>query len=625
MTLFPGASPIDIGEAKDGKRIILTPKDRSNHMHVVGSTDTGKSTLLERMIRKDIAAGHGLCLVDPSSSLYRKVLGWIATYGYDRSRQIHLIDPAAQGWRVGFNPLWAPTGDVNEMFDSVDLVLDAFAQAMGGEDTLSMPRFVKVCSALTFALAAKRLTLLDAFEMIPIHRTAHREWLAAGTPDRLVRSVWEELNALNLPRHQHKLSEQFESTFNRMFDVLKAPALRAMVGQMEHVIDFRTAMDRGDIVLVNLGRSRGFSRQAGDALGRMLINAMFNAALEREADAARPFYLYVDECHRYVTEDVEGILTECRKFGLHVTLAHQYLKQLELVSERFFHAVMTQARIKVVFSVGRSDAKLLADEILADQYDLEKPKRSLDKPTVVGFGRVLLRHHMRTKTEARSETDSEGEGEVIHEAVATSELFGSGQVTTFDADNNPVAAVLATNAASGRVVSTGRGTSQHHGRSTSSSLAQSDAEGEGEALEPILEWMHTALHTVEELNHLAAVELQKQGTGHAAVKVVTRPTQWMRTIAIEKTAPRPELLSAAIQRITEWSEFTSSTAAVEKEIDARVGWIEEEVRCFNLVAEPEPNTTVSSLGGSSDAAFAAFAARVKRRRPIKGKEPEDKD
>jgi septin family protein len=48
--------------------------DRRAHMYVMGKTGTGKSTLLETLIRQDIEKGEGLALLDPHGDLVEKVL-----------------------------------------------------------------------------------------------------------------------------------------------------------------------------------------------------------------------------------------------------------------------------------------------------------------------------------------------------------------------------------------------------------------------------------------------------------------------------------------------------------------------------------------------------------------------
>src|SRR2546422_115325 len=47
--------------------------DRRSGMYVIGKTGTGKSTLMETMIRQDIENGEGVALLDPHGDLVEKI------------------------------------------------------------------------------------------------------------------------------------------------------------------------------------------------------------------------------------------------------------------------------------------------------------------------------------------------------------------------------------------------------------------------------------------------------------------------------------------------------------------------------------------------------------------------
>ena len=96
-----------LGTTRKGRTLSLTSEERSCHIHVVGASGTGKSKLLESMIRQDILSpsGHGLCLIDPHGTLADPIVEWCAALKIGKHRRIHVIDPADGEWSVGFNPL----------------------------------------------------------------------------------------------------------------------------------------------------------------------------------------------------------------------------------------------------------------------------------------------------------------------------------------------------------------------------------------------------------------------------------------------------------------------------------------------------------------------------------------
>jgi type IV secretory pathway TraG/TraD family ATPase VirD4 len=174
--------------------------------------------------------------------------------------------------------------------------------------------------------------------------------------------------------------------------------------QQEDVIDFRRIMDEGDILLVNLSSGRRISEDNASLLGALMVNDLFLKARGRPK-GARPFYLYVDECSRFVSEEIGRILDEGRQFGLHLILAHQHLAQLKKAGDAVYNAVWTDARTKVVFGgLSPDDAKVMAETVYMDEVDFEEPKESLSKPVTTGYEIIQLRS--RTETHGNSRTQS---------------------------------------------------------------------------------------------------------------------------------------------------------------------------------------------------------------------------
>ena len=118
-----------------------------------------------------------------------------------------------------------------------------------------------------------------------------------------------------------------ESVLNKVTAFTFNPQLRLILGADENRLNFRQIMDEGKVLLVDLGRC--------DAETRRLVGSLIVIGLEQGArsrkDARgnrRPFYFCIDEFQDFCANDgaaqtLAQILSECRKFGLHLTLAHQ--------------------------------------------------------------------------------------------------------------------------------------------------------------------------------------------------------------------------------------------------------------------------------------------------------------
>src|SRR5438045_4102403 len=67
--------------------------DRRAHMYVIGKTGTGKSSLLEGMIRQDVLAGNGLALFDPHGDLAERLQDWIPESRREDLIYLNVPDP----------------------------------------------------------------------------------------------------------------------------------------------------------------------------------------------------------------------------------------------------------------------------------------------------------------------------------------------------------------------------------------------------------------------------------------------------------------------------------------------------------------------------------------------------
>ena len=428
---------LKIGTTSNGELILITDAERARHVHVVGAVGTGKSKLLESMIRQDIVNRRGLCLIDPHGALADDIETWCAANTFGRIRSIHLIRPGDTVFVPGFNPLRTVPGEALSV--RVDAMVAACGQAWGVQDMSETPRLEKILRALFYALAVRNLTLAEGPALLQARDPEGvRRLLTEGLPDPVFQITWNELN--NMPRKE--FAEHVESAITRLSKFLTAPAMRLVVGQRDHAIDFRTAMDRSEIVLVNLGARNAFSYENARVLGSLLINDLFLTALGRDMKTAseHPFTLYVDEAYDFLSGDIERILDQTRKFGLHAVLAHQRIGQLKERGEGIYNAVMGGTQTKIVLGgLSDDDAGIMAREILRGDIDLEKPK-SMTAPVVVGEIPVWL--EFESQTEGSSTSHASTESEATSEGTGQTE--GLAEVLRALGDENPALQDLVT-------------------------------------------------------------------------------------------------------------------------------------------------------------------------------------
>ena len=314
--LGPAAESRTLGTFR-GRRVVVPLTALRSHAYLVGGTGTGKSRLLRLLAEQDIAAGHGLCLIDPHGDLCEALVAYLATLpgGHPALARAVLIDPTDREWAVGFNPLQVPPGD--DLYPHVLELLTVFRKLWADAE--------------------------------------FRGRLVAGLAHPEARAYWQGRFG---PLPARTKAEWIESTLNKVSAFVSDPWIRDMVGQRRSTIDPRQWMDDGAFVLVNLAKGR--LKQNSDLVGALLVAKLQEAALSRvdlPEGERRPFRLYVDEFQHYATASFQDILSEARKYALAIVMAHQTLAQLDRTLQA---SVLANAKVQVYFRPSRQDAEVLA-------------------------------------------------------------------------------------------------------------------------------------------------------------------------------------------------------------------------------------------------------------------------
>ncbi len=544
--------PLSLGRTRR-KAVVLTDEERSRHIHVIGASGTGKSKLIESMIRQDIIAGRGLCLIDPHGTLADSVIQWCTSRSLNNQRRIHIIEPGELGWCAGFNPL--RLDGLTETAVRVDAMVAACAQVWGGENTSTTPLLKKCLRAVFYTLAVRELTLAEA-PLLTSSESDLRRALIADLPDPVFGAVWRDFEALS----RREFFEQFSSTNNRLLEFLSSPVIRRIVGQRESALDLKQVMDNGEIVIVNLASKGALSADNGRLLGTLLTSELFLQAVRRDEAMARsrPFTLYIDECYNYLTSDVERMLDQTRKFGLHLVLAHQRLGQLRDRSEAIYNGVMAGGQTKIVFGgLTDDDAEILAREVLRTSFKLEQPKHVLDKPVVVDEVPFWL--------ETESDTDSWSNSSSSSQSYS----YGSSSSTTegvsesYDRDGDFAGSASSFGETDGSSESWGAT------RSESNSAGGSHTVGRSQTLKPVRVMMPTAVYSLEEATHLAIIRLRELPNRAAIVRRRGKPPVRFRTPDIKPGLASDGRVTGFLKTTRTASPYLAEAADADAEIANR--------------------------------------------------------
>jgi hypothetical protein len=325
----------------------LTTEKRVRHVHIIGATGTGKTTLMLNMLRQDIESGSGFALLDPHGDLVDKVLGLIPL---ERREDVVLLDPSDEQFIVPFNFLSAHS-DFEKTLLASDLVAIFRAQSTSWGDQMNTV-FGNAIRAFLESSEGGTLADLRRFLLDPEWR---ERFLATVTDPEIV-FYWKR----GFP--QLGGNKSIGPILTRLETFLSPKPIRYMVSQRENRLDFTEIMDSGKIFLAKLPQGQ-MGRENSHLLGSLVVAKLQQMAMSRQRmDSAqrRPFFVYADEFQNFICPSMAEILSGARKYRMGFILAHQDLRQLERDRE-VGAAVLSNAFTRVVFRVGDSDARTLSE------------------------------------------------------------------------------------------------------------------------------------------------------------------------------------------------------------------------------------------------------------------------
>lgn len=327
----------------------IRQSDRFQHLYLIGQTGTGKSTLLESLALQDIAAGRGIAIIDPHGDLAAHLVAMIPE---ERKRDLIYLNAPDSTEPYGYNPLAKIPPQFVPLAASG--LLEAFKKLWNDAWGVRMEHIFRNC--LYALLEAGGAALPDILRIVsePTYRGA----ILKRVTNEQVRRFWlSEFPKYN-PRYRQ---ESIAPLQNKVGALLSDPRLHRIFTSAPEPLRFRRIMDERGILIVNLSKGE-MGEDSANLLGAMLVSTLGLAAMSRASlPAAKrtPFYVSVDEFQSFTTLSFANMVSELRKQGVALTLAHQHLHQLE-PSVR--HAVLGNVGTIIAFRLGVEDAHLFAKE-----------------------------------------------------------------------------------------------------------------------------------------------------------------------------------------------------------------------------------------------------------------------
>jgi hypothetical protein len=342
------------GEARE---IRLTKPDRLRHLYTIGQTGTGKSVFLKNLAVQDILAGNGVCFIDPHGSDVQDVLAAIPK---ERIEDVIYFDPSHAERPFALNMLEYDVTKPEQKIFVVNEMLAIFKKLYASSPESMGPAFEQYFRNATMLVMEDPETGNTLLE-IPrvLADPAFRNLKLSRCKNPIVVQFWRDIAAKT--SGETGLQNMVPYITNKFDVFIQNDIMRPIIAQEQSSFNFRDIMDSKKILLVNLAKGK-LGEMNANLLGLIIIGKFLMAALSRVDSFGKPlpdFYLYVDEFQNIATPSISVILSEARKYGLSLNLAHQFIAQLP---EDIKAAVFGNVGNMVVFRVGADDAQFLESQ-----------------------------------------------------------------------------------------------------------------------------------------------------------------------------------------------------------------------------------------------------------------------
>lgn len=341
-------TPIGTCEYAGTKQQVCIPnKPHLRSTHIIGKPGQGKSTMIAHMILCDIDKGKGVAVLDPHGDLVDDLLCMI--------KEKHIIktiyfDPGHPDYVPLWNPLKRSHGqDISRTADDLVGAIKSVVSGWGDR----MEHLLR--HGLYALLQLPNSTFLDLSDLLR-RKTDDSERLRKEILEVLDNRTAFQFWKNDFDRYSN---EALDPPKHKLSKLLVSGTVSLMLSQPESLIDFRQIMDNGMILLVNLST---IGSEVREILGCFILSLFHLAALGRSQtpiEDRKQFNIYADEAHRFLTEAMEDLIAETRKFGVGLTLAHHYLRQFSSKKVDALSSVGTT----IIMNVDTKDARRLTKDL----------------------------------------------------------------------------------------------------------------------------------------------------------------------------------------------------------------------------------------------------------------------
>lgn len=318
------------------------------HTALLGSTGSGKSTVMISAVLSDMRRGLGGCIFDPKGDLIIDILARIRPEDLHR---IALVDPSSEDGFAGFDLLGGGDPDLR-----ADVVLGALKRIFG--DSWGVRTDTYLGMGLRLIAEDRGASLIDWPRVYSDASYRHR--LVSRITDPVQRSAWNAYEALSAAEQTTYVAP----AMGKILSMISRPRLRAVIAQPQPKLDIERHLESGGWMLVSLAPGP-IGEPAAQFLGALATYGVWSAVEARAAiprEKRRTLGIYLDELSSLndLPFGIEPLFERARGLGGAITVAVQALSR---VPEQTRASLLGNAATLVCFRSGADEAARIAREM----------------------------------------------------------------------------------------------------------------------------------------------------------------------------------------------------------------------------------------------------------------------
>lgn len=349
----------------------IKSEDRRRHMYIIGKSGSGKTEMMKAMVQQDIQEGRGVCVIDPHGDFADDALAFVPK---ERADDVIFFDPADYSRPMGLNMLDFDPSHPEQKTKAIEEMLKIFDKLYDLKSTGGPMFEVYMRNAMLLLMEHPEsgATLLDVPRVLADED--YRNFKLSKCKTQEVRDFWQK-EALKAGG-EASLQNMVPYITSKLTPFIYNDFVRPIIGQQKSAFNIREVMDGQKIFILKLSKGK-IGDLSAYLIGMVIVGKILIAALARgdmEAKDRKDFYLYIDEFQNFLTDSISSILSEARKYGLDLVIAHQFIGQLEgsEAEKKIRDAIFGNVGSLFVNRVGVEDAEFLAKEFAPTftEYDL---------------------------------------------------------------------------------------------------------------------------------------------------------------------------------------------------------------------------------------------------------------